>query len=288
MNKKAGIILIILGIIIIIVSVLFVGEKKEKENLKPNNQEEKKREEVSLSDFDNSIMDQIPEIYNSTLDSSLFVYQDKKITVKDISTSWLYDIEIKHTTRDEITFCQIDENCTFKVDVDLLKERISEKYDNPNTTPPKETNVIMGKKCVLDNNKYKCSENNYDVINSNYLRYFTFYNDYNDLKEITKAEKDDSYLYVYQKYINIRLEDISNFDANNLDTIKLGLYKNSNTNEKITNTIFIGKDYYQEGAYDKFKDNIKTEYLEKAPLYLHTFKKLNNDKYIWISTELVK
>ena len=288
MNKKAGIILIILGIIIIIVSVLFVGEKKEKENLKPNNQEEKKREEVSLSDFDNSIMDQIPEIYNSTLDSSLFVYQDKKITVKDISTSWLYDIEIKHTTRDEITFCQIDENCTFKVDVDLLKERISEKYDNPNTTPPKETNVIMGKKCVLDNNKYKCSENNYDVINSNYLRYFTFYNDYNDLKEITKAEKDDSYLYVYQKYINIRLEDISNFDANNLDTIKLGLYKNSNTNEKITNTIFIGKDYYQEGSYDKFKDNIKTEYLESAPLYLHTFKKLNNDKYIWISTELVK
>ena len=288
MNKKAGIILIILGIIIIIVSVLFVGEKKEKENLKPNNQEEKKREEVSLSDFDNSIMDQIPEIYNSTLDSSLFVYQDKKITVKDISTSWLYDIEIKHTTRDEITFCQIDENCTFKVDVDLLKERISEKYDNPNTTPPKETNVIMGKKCVLDNNKYKCSENNYDVINSNYLRYFTFYNDYNDLKEITKVEKDDSYLYVYQKYINIRLEDISNFDANNLDTIKLGLYKNSNTNEKITNTIFIGKDYYQEGSYDKFKDNIKTEYLESAPLYLHTFKKLNNDKYIWISTELVK
>ena len=288
MNKKAGIILIILGIIIIIVSVLFVGEKKEKENLKPNNQEEKKREEVSLSDFDNSIMDQIPEIYNSTLDSSLFVYQDKKITVKDISTSWLYDIEIKHTTRDEITFCQIDENCTFKVDVDLLKERISEKYDNPNTTPPKETNVIMGKKCVLDNNKYKCSENNYDVINSDYLRYFTFYNDYNDLKEITKVEKDDSYLYVYQKYINIRLEDISNFDANNLDTIKLGLYKNSNTNEKITNTIFIGKDYYQEGSYDKFKDNIKTEYLESAPLYLHTFKKLNNDKYIWISTELVK
>ena len=288
MNKKAGIILIILGIIIIIVSVLFVGEKKEKENLKPNNQEEKKREEVSLSDFDNSIMDQIPEIYNSTLDSRLFVYQDKKITVKDISTSWLYDIEIKHTTRDEITFCQIDENCTFKVDVDLLKERISEKYDNPNTTPPKETNVIMGKKCVLDNNKYKCSENNYDVINSDYLRYFTFYNDYNDLKEITKAEKDDSYLYVYQKYINIRLEDISNFDANNLDTIKLGLYKNSNTNEKITNTIFIGKDYYQEGSYDKFKDNIKTEYLESAPLYLHTFKKLNNDKYIWISTELVK
>ena len=288
MNKKTGIILIILGIILIIVSVLFVGEKKEKENLKPNNQEEKKREEVSLSDLDNSIMDQIPEIYNSTLDSSLFVYQDKKITVKDISTSWLYDIEIKHTTRDEITFCQIDENCTFKVDVDLLKERISEKYDNPNTTPPKETNVIMGKKCVLDNNKYKCSENNYDVINSNYLRYFTFYNDYNDLKEITKAEKDDSYLYVYQKYINIRLEDISNFDANNLDTIKLGLYKNSNTNEKITNTIFIGKDYYQEGAYDKFKDNIKTEYLEIAPLYLHTFKKLNNDKYIWISTELVK
>ena len=288
MNKKAGIILIILGIIIIIVSVLFVGEKKEKENLKPNNQEEKKREEVSLSDFDNSIMDQIPEIYNSTLDSSLFVYQDKKITVKDISTSWLYDIEIKHTTRDEITFCQIDENCTFKVDVELLKERISEKYDNPNTTPPKETNVIMGKKCVLDNNKYKCSENNYDVINSDYLRYFTFYNDYNDLKEITKVEKDDSYLYVYQKYINIRLEDISNFDANNLDTIKLGLYKNSNTNEKITNTIFIGKDYYQEGSYDKFKDNIKTEYLESAPLYLHTFKKLNNDKYIWISTELVK
>lgn len=94
--------------------------------------------------------------------------------------------------------------------------------------------------------------------------------------EIQKAEKDENYLYIYDKYIYV---DSTNMDIGEKDK-KVHIYTTADKMNDIgTETEEIwGSDSTIEQLYQKYENQLKT--------FRHTFKKAEDGSYYWLSSEI--
>ena len=92
--------------------------------------------------------------------------------------------------------------------------------------------------------------------------------------EIQKVEKDQDYIYIYDKFIYV---DSSKLDVNEGDS-KIHIYTSSNETNDIGS----------ESSYPTSTKELYKKYEDKLETYKHTFKKAENGSYYWLSSEIYK
>lgn len=94
--------------------------------------------------------------------------------------------------------------------------------------------------------------------------------------KMQKAEKEEEYIYIYDKYIYI---DSTNYDIGYNDS-KVHIYTTSDkTND-------IGTENERIWSSDTAIDNIYQKYENQLKTFKHTFKKSENGSYYWLSSEI--
>ena len=296
MNKKRiSYVVMCIGICLIIVSIVMQLSDNGKSNSNKENSEiieiPEKIEKITLDDIEEDILLKIPAFNSSELSSSFFVFQDKKITIDTIDKELFTIIGFTNVSEKDQISCTEEENinrtCTFKVAKETLKKAVQNIFGSVSLDLDKTLEIKDRYLCNSDGEYYSCL--NKSIINedvNNYTEYFLQNGYYLNIHKVTDVEKSDKdKIYVYEKFINVRLENNKTFNYEILDTYKFGLYKDTNSNNKITNDVLSGKDYYDESNSTSFNEKILQKYEEKAPVYKHTFAKGADNLYYWESTE---
>ena len=296
MKNKKNLYLIIsfIGIVLIIIGLFLVINNNESKNDSKNEKishevKEDKRKEIDLDTIDSTLLFNIPVIGNNKIEESKFVYQDKKITIDSFNSSELYAYVISMIDYDNVEMCDTSEDCEIKISKDLVQNKAKELFGNVNETFPEETVKNIGQICTLSDEKYICKNiEKANEYNSDYSIYFQATRNYLNINQLTKAERDGKYLYLYDQYINVRLDSNDSFDENDLNTYNYYVYKTSNTDEKIDDEVLTGIDYYENPVETAFSEKIIDKYMDLSTTYVHTFEINNDNTYRWISTEPVK
>ena len=294
MKKNKSIIIIVIGEIILVLGILFLpmfgGNKKENDTNIDDKKDEPK-EEVTVDSNIVRLTSNLISVENDDIANSFFVYQNKKVNVGDIDSKVYYGNALNEIEMNDTRQCTEEESknnpdCDFVVSSEVLLNKIKELYGDSKGSLPQRIDGDTYLSCVLNNGNYECLNHpEEEELFNDYIDYFTTYN-YLNANKIIKAEKDSKYLYIYEKYINLRI-DKDGFDPNNLDTYIFSLYKYSNTNDLLSQTKVIGKDYYKDKSVP-FKDKLIEEFGANATTFKHTFKIVDKDNYLYVSTEEVK
>ena len=291
MKNQKSLYVIIVGIILIIAGALFFLMKGENKDPESKEHENEVIEETEVNGDITSLVANLISIENIDLSKSFYVYQNKKVTLDDIGSEVIYGNALSSISMEKVRHCTEEElannnNCDMVIESSNLLEEVKALYGDKYTNLPKNINGNMYLSCVLNNNVYECLNHGpEEEVYNDYIEYFGMTN-YVNARVITKAEKSEKYLYIYEKYISLRL-DTTDFDANNIESYKYSLYKYSNTNTKINDEVILGKDYYEDRSVP-FESKIIEKYANVATNYKHTFKKQADGSYIYVSTEEVK
>ena len=297
-NKIIGIIAIILGISLI-VGAYFLGKHdgeqapKEKEAAEKDTKKNDDDSGIVDKGFDKVYLTYIPSIMRNKLSDSFFVYQDKKVSISDISTENIYSAALNMLSYDDLTVCKEKEksehnDCDLLVSPALLTNKVRELYGKSYTekTPSK----LVGNggiTCKLVKDIYECTNSGENNIYNDYTEYFFYGNEYMNVVDYVKYEKEGNYVYAYVKFMNVRIADSSSYDVNDLNTFKMKIYENTNGGTLIDNDVLNGSDFYNKDDTVDFAKKLIDKYLEEAPLYKHAYKIDKNGNYVWEYTEKV-
>lgn len=293
-KKKVWLLLSVIGITLIFFAMLLmINDNKSDESSidkETSNNEEKTetREEIDINTIDTTILFNVPIIGNNKFEESKFVYQDKKITIDSFEPSEIYAYIISMVDYDKVLLCDINEECDIKISKDLVQKKSRELFGEISQNFPEETIKNIEQKCKFSNDVFNCKYMEEEEEVNDYLMYFQANRNYLNISQLIKAEKDNNYLYLYDQYINLRLDSLDNFNENDLNTYNYYVYKNSNTNDKISDELIYGKDYYENPVETAFTQKIIDKYVDLSTIYVHTFEIEDNNTYRWISTEPVK
>ena len=296
-EKRISYVVISIGLCLIITSVimLMLDNNSHSNNSNKENNEiieiPENTEKITIDDLEEDILLKIPSYNSSELSSSFFVFQDKKITTESIDKDLFVIIAFTNLNEDDYIGCTEEENinrkCTFRILKETIKKTAQKYYGNVSLDLDKTIEIKNRFLCNSNNKYYECL--NKSIINedvNNYTDYFLqneYYLNIHKVIDVEKSNKDK--VYIYEKFINVRIEDYKSFNYEILDTYKFGLYKDTKSNNKITNDVVFGKDYYDESNNTLFSEKILQKYEEKAPVYKHTFAKGADNLYYWVSTE---
>lgn len=315
MKKNIGLVLSLIGLILIGTSIFMSmstnndnksnnenkentekqenTEKKDntekKENTEKPVERDKNKEDNDLSKTDLSVLNSIPRIENKKLENSKYVFKDKKVSIDDIDAKDLYSSVIYSIIVNNSDECDNKEECDLKVSLDAVKSEIKKLYGDINKQAPNEITENSIVNCKLNNNLYLCKYVESDQKElKGYVKYFYATKDYVNIKRTNSVEKVDNYMYVYEKFLNIRLESPDTMDYDSLSDYKYKIYKNTNTNDLASNDIILGSDYYKEDDTKSFQIKVIEKYIQNAQFYKHTFKLDSDNTYKWVSTEPVE
>ena len=294
MGKNKSIIIIFTGIILLAVGILFLlsSNKKNDVNNDVDNVENEKIKEIDIDKKSINLVTNLVSISNVDLSNSFFVYQNKKVSVNNIDSKVYCGSALSLIETSDVRPCTEAElsnnpNCDFTINSEILLSKLKELYGDMKTILPDKIDGNMYLSCILNGNVYECmnhSENNEEIFND-YINYFGSTN-YTNVTKIVKVEESSKYLYIYEKYIGLRVNK-DELNPNNLDTYVFSLYKYSNTDDKLIDDKIIGKEYYQDKS-KTFKDKVLEKYENIATTFKHTFEKSVDGNYIYVSTEEVK
>lgn len=294
MKKNKSIIIIVIGAIILVLGVLFLllfNENKKNDKTENDSNIEEKKEAVTIDETIVNLISNLVSIEKIDLANSFFVYQNKKVTLENLDSKIYYGNALNLIEMSDTRLCTEEEvnnnpKCDIVVDSKVLINKVKELYGNENVDLPQKINGSMYISCTLNKDVYECLNHGpEDEVYNDYTEYFGM-TDYVNARVITKAEKSEKYLYIYEKYISLRL-DTTNFNAKDLNTYNYSLYKYSNADAKINDDIVLGKDYYEDKS-TSFGSKVIEKYANVATNYKHTFKKQADGSYIYVSTEEVK
>ena len=302
-NRIIGIVVTIIGLALLF-GAYIIGEHNGEQNAQKNNnnndnkeekEDIKKQDDPKIVDkgFDTVYLTYIPSIMRYKLSDSFFVYQNKKITINDLSDEVIYSAAMNSLPYTDITVCQEKDkkahnNCDILVAPSLLKTKVKEMYGKElSGKTPKKLIGNGGITCNLVKDYYECMNGEEASNYSDYSDYFFYGNEYMNSVVFDKYESKDGYVYAYVRFINVRLEDNSNYDVNDLNTYRMKLYESTNDDKLIDESTILGRDYYNKDDITTFGTKLITKYSDKAPLYKHAYKIDKNGNYIWEYTEKV-
>ena len=279
--------IIILGIVFVVCLVLGIIKMsdiyKEMNFYVPEKNENEKREELSQNDMTKKLYG---NIYKGTIDSlgrdeRIYLYGDKKITIENVPSLYLYLAVTSNMKFEDVKMTLIPEmpdesmvpsedgsfnvttqaKASYSIDLKLFKDTVKKLYGSFVFTPKirlteedyKEVNGL-GLVCQSADNDYIYCDKKVTTENKDKIYGY-----------VTKVEESQSYIYIYEKVVYVDVKD-------NVADIYSG-------NNKII------------GDYDitEFENKTDEEIVKsidggKVRTYMHTFKKDGNNTY-WLSVE---
>ena len=285
-KKLLNIIIVTVGLLLIVLGIVYALTNNRKEEEKPN-------KEVLVDDKIVNLIFNIPSIYKTNLKNSYYVYQDKKVSIDTVNKETIFGSTLNILSTQNIRSCNNDElvrnpNCDFVVESNVLQEKVRQLYGEENSVLPNKVSGNGVLNCTLEKNNYECTNHDETIeeINNEYTSFFGNAN-YMNIKKVFKAEEDEDNLYIYEKYVNLRLVEPDEMDYNNINAYNYRVYKYSNSDVLLTNDTIVGKKLYENKSVTLEKQ-ILDIYFDKASTFMHTFKKLKDNKYIYVSTNEVK
>ena len=299
-TKIIGVLLIVVGISLIVYSSLFVNKKSDNNsgnnnggNSGNNQQDDGKLEQIEIGYSEMDLLTYLPAIERNVNNLELYdVFQSKKVDVKDIDMNILLSTIIIYSEYKNYDGCSAEDktingDCEFTISLSDLKEVFGIIYDREF----EELNNLKGScalRCTLNGDHYSCLNTGEGLIYGDYEFYFINNLESGKIVINDKAEKNDKYVYIYQKYAKVKRTDNSGDDAK-LEDFKFNIYKYSDSDTLLVNDALNGKDYYEEDENAKgFKDKIIEKYSSKFTTFKHTFKADSNGNLLYESTEEVK
>lgn len=295
-NKIIGMIVILLGISLM-VGAYFLGKHDGEQAPKNGNdqKEDVKKQDEGVVDkgFDTIYLTYIPSVIRNKLSDSFFVYQNKKVSIDDLNIETIYAAALNMLSYDDLTVCQETDkkahnNCDLLVSPALLTNKVRELYGK-NYTGKAPMKIVGngGISCKLNTDIYECMNGGEINTYNDYTDYFFYGNEYMNVVDFQRYEKQDNYVYAYVKFVNVRINNISNYNVNDLNTFKMKVYENTVDNTLLDNDLLLGSDFYKENDTEGFAKKIAVKYFDKAPLYKHAYKIDKNGSYVWEYTERV-
>ena len=293
-----GIIFIAVGSVLTITSIDNNESNNQNNSENDNIEEDKELKEINITDKELNALESLPIITaNMNYIPRYSVYQSKKVNAQEVDIDILVANAIdKMSDKNDCTIDDVAANnlCDFTYNLENVKNKIKELYGDFNFELPTKFSGSFLLKCTQVNDHYACS-NSGGGFSSPYWQYFNFMDpnddDINLIKNI-KAETDGTNIYIYQEFarINLKIKNTESLDTeNDLNNYEFRAYKYSDTDELLTDKVFIGKDYYEENPNaTPFLTKMENELNGKLTTFKHTFKITENDSYVWVSTEEVK
>ena len=288
-NQLLNIFIILIGSVLVIYGgITMLSPQKGKENKNDEPYEEPK--DILVDSTIINLATRVPSVVKENYESSFSVFQDKKITLDQISADVVYGSALNIINQSETRACTDEEiknnpQCDFVINKKVILENTKKLYGNKYNNLPDKITGNMYLSCILNKDNYECLNHDIEDKEEQYNEYIQYFGSLSSqsFDRITRAEENSKYIYIYEEYISLRIKDIDKFDLNNLDTYNYSVYKYSNSDKLLTEDIVVGKELFKDKT-KTFKDRILEMYEEKTAIFKHTFKKDNNN-YIYISTE---
>lgn len=287
-TKKEKIeIAIIVFLVIVIIVLLILNFISEKDNKEQSNDQSKTEEKIK--DITNSQV--TLDLEKSLVSSDHFkgLYYSKKITINDINNLELISFNlIKYKEDNNLSYASnvsyVDENGN-EVGYLLLTVNKTDfnsyMQKNYNTTNTYNINSIDIKNITTSSNLGQCvtllaDDNNYEFVSIG----ASCGNEY-VANKIVKAEQDGDNIYIYDKAVSC--------------TDEIGGWCNKTVDDGATESAILdctsdvteGTNKCSFGTDAKSMANYVLENLsDKLNTFKHTFKKSNDGKYYWVSSEI--
>ena len=265
-SKNVSIIMLIIGLLLISISIIFINNFKksnEKENEKDNDSNiiETPLKDIEIDSKEKMSLFLVPKIVRNENNLDYYnVFQSKKVEVKDIDMNILIANLISYYEDNDYDGCtdedvSINGTCDFIVELDKFKTKFENTYDRKfeSIDSVKGSGVLS---CKLNKDHYACTNTGGSWFSNQIEYYFTEI--ITDLEkgmmvQDVKAEKNNKYMYAYQKYAEVRIVDKESKKTSPSD-YKFRLYKYSDNDTLITEDVINGEEYYdsnEEGGTSK-------------------------------------
>ena len=295
-NKKNRIFIIeiiIIALFLAFGSGFILRENLEKKDKKDSNKDIKAEEKSN--DVDELSADEIEKLLGilptrtpNTFSNEIFnVFQNKKITAKDVNNEILLEEGINHSFAKRNNSCTDEEFaangiCDFTVKVEDVKEIIKNMYDVE--VEPLDTFMGSGLlKCTVVKDNYACSFTGGGWTASSLGIYFDTMNNY--YVKYLSSKKENGYLYMYVGFVRYKFVGNVDSDATEIDKFNFKLYKNSNTDELLVNDTLYAKDFYEENSTKTFKEKIFDYLKDNTSNFVNVYKIGEDGSYTWVYTE---
>jgi len=296
-----GIIFMLVGCVLTITSIDKDNNDNESSNNNENtnNSEENSDEEViikeiEITDKELKALDNLPVISINNNSIPLYnVFQSKKVTVENVDISIIVANainKIEHENNCVLDDIKANNLCDFTVKLENLKAKIKELYGDFKYELPTKVQGSGLLSCTITGNHYACSNSGGGFYAGPLEKYFgvEFRTEQGlMLKENIKAETDDEYVYIYQNFARIKLT-MKNNNPEDVNNFEFRAYRYLDTDELLSDKVFLGKDYYEEVPTTPFLTKISKELEGNLTIFKHTFKIAEDGSYVWVSTEEVK
>lgn len=268
---------LIIVILLIVIALMFIFYSKElnknesgieaeivlKDEAQNNSNEKTNTETLNTnSEYIKKLYSYIPIVDSNKIIAN--AYQDSKTTVNDFSDEYLlwsaFD-KIELNEEDKLSTHVFDGPVDYSFKAEKMQDKVKEIYGK--RIEDKSFEIGYGSGCVYDNgiySHYSGGGSDEDMLN---------------IRKIEKAYEDDEYIYIIDKYMALAYKG----EGHNIE-----LYKTSQINKLIGT---VNENIYTKSNEEIVKD-LSSQYDDKMTEYKHVFKKSENGKCYWYSTEPVK
>lgn len=280
-NKKLilEIIILILGALCLSIGYYFYdlkvlqpNEKLNKINASRNSEEERHDELIKEEQIENEYLKSVPFKYENQ-DNGKDAYQEKLVTINDISDSVLLSYAVSHLDKnlvytDLIPIKDKNEDRGFQIKASDLKKIIDEKY---NIDFKSEKNFLAPTITSDGFVDEKIAGKGFE-----YIKEYDIYEGFS-----TQSEERNVHLSRNIKQENVQ-NDMTITEQFGIIRVKNGVfYLLKKQTDTVENSIYSNE---SESKVEKYFEKNS----EKFPIYKHTFKKDKFSNYYWYSTELIK
>lgn len=292
-NKDTVKIFILFAIFVcalIAVIIYIVNFVKQQNFYVPEKNTEETKKEINQNELTEKLYSQIYKgtIDSKGLDESIYIYQDKKVKLEELSSLYLYMAITSNMNIDEVKEIMVPEldeesivenedgsistvtktKIEYQISVDKFNEATKKLYGTYVFTPKvrlttNEFNEVNGLGLLCqsaDNDNIYCNKKE------------TQYNQDRIYGYITKVEESDNYIYVYEKVVYVDIIEDDRADIYSGKKMILNNYAIDDLISRVDNG---------EMTEEEFINQIGNDKVSK---YMHTFKKDNNTGY-WVSVE---
>jgi hypothetical protein len=284
----------------VILYLLLYGNTDTQEfNSNETKQTEELKEAYLTSEVAKKLLDYLPVSRPFTgyiiddFNNAYSVYSNQKVEVSEMDANWMVYNAIRFSKRYSVEctdygYEQGGANCeAYKIDE--INTILDSYYGRNIVKLPERINGDFLFYCDKKNTEYVCHSGGGGYVAGPIDSYFGLPHDSAKSKLIVdydRAEKENNHLYMYVKFARIDFKTPDNYGK--IEDVTFQLYKYGSGNELILDTVFNGKDYYEENVSKQFDDKIIEQFKDKMTTYKITYRVGEMDSYTLLSVEPVE